>query len=166
MSDPSGGYMETGERDRECASGIEIGLLTYNDPSETYSMYSECNFNDLYQKRFAWPPGQGQAAVTTTGPYQGHPANREEGNKRVQEEGVPLTTPQASIPLMEPHVPLRPMLLGVELKQNEPSYNKDYTIQMLDILDNPSFINPWVLPPITAQPPQGLVQPIPQHGGA
>ena len=37
---------------RECASGIRMGLLTYNDPSETYSTYLGCNFDEAYQKRF------------------------------------------------------------------------------------------------------------------
>ena len=37
---------------------------------------------------------------------------------------------------------------------------------MLDVLDNPSFINPWVLPTITSQVPQGLIQPVPQPRGA
>ena len=39
MSDPLGGYMEIREVKEEEASGIRVGLLTYNDPSETYSTY-------------------------------------------------------------------------------------------------------------------------------
>ena len=37
---------------------------------------------------------------------------------------------------------------------------------MLDVLDNPSFINPWALPTMTAQVPQGVIQPVPQPRGA
>ena len=45
-------------------------------------------------------------------------------------------------------------------------YNNEYTAQMLDVLDNPSFINPWALPTMTTQVPQGLIQPVPQLRGA
>ena len=37
---------------------------------------------------------------------------------------------------------------------------------MLDVLDNPSFVNPWALPTMTTQVPQGLIQPVPQPRGA
>ena len=37
---------------------------------------------------------------------------------------------------------------------------------MLDVLDNPSFINPWALPTMTTQVLQGLIQPVPQLRGA
>ena len=37
---------------------------------------------------------------------------------------------------------------------------------MLDVLDNPSFINPWALPSMTTQVPQNLIQPVPQLRGA
>ena len=37
---------------------------------------------------------------------------------------------------------------------------------MLDVLDNPSFTNPWALPTMTTQVPQGLIQPVPQPRGA
>ena len=64
-----------------------------------------------------------------------------------------LNTPQTGITPVEPKAPLRSMLPGVELRYNAPSYNKDYTIQVLDVLDRPTFINPWSLPPMTIQPP-------------
>ena len=37
---------------------------------------------------------------------------------------------------------------------------------MLDVLDNPSFINLWALPTMTTQVPQGLIQQVPQPRGA
>ena len=51
-------------------------------------------------------------------------------------------TPQANILPMQANALLRPMLPGVELRPNAPSYNNEYTMQMLDVLDRPSFINP------------------------
>ena len=60
MSDPMGGYAEIqeGNRDMENYSGIKVGLLTYNDPSETGSTYSQCNFDEAYKKRFGGAPGE------------------------------------------------------------------------------------------------------------
>ena len=55
MSDPLGGYMEIGEVNEEKASGVTVGLLTYNDPSETYSMYLGSNFNEAHQKDLVDP---------------------------------------------------------------------------------------------------------------
>ena len=46
MSDPLDGYVEIGEAREEEASGIRVGLLTHNDPSETYSVYLGSNFNE------------------------------------------------------------------------------------------------------------------------
>ena len=57
-SDPLRGYMEIREANEEKASGIGVGLLTYNDPSKTYSTYLGSNFNEAYQKRFGRSPGQ------------------------------------------------------------------------------------------------------------
>ena len=74
-----------------------------------------------------------------------------------------LNTPQTAIPPVEPKAPLRSMLPGVELRNNAPLHNKDYTTEMLDVLDRPTFINPWALPPMTIQPLEGLIQPIPQQ---
>ena len=56
MSDPLGSYMEIGEVIEGGASGIRVGLLTYNDPSEIYSMYLGSNFDESYQKRFGRTP--------------------------------------------------------------------------------------------------------------
>ena len=61
MTDPSGGYMEIGEANEERASGIRVGLLTYNDPSETYSMYLGSNFNEAYKKDLVEPLARPQA---------------------------------------------------------------------------------------------------------
>ena len=58
MSDPLGGYMEIGEVNEEEASGVRVGLLTYNHPSKMYSTYLGSNFNEAYQKRFGRPPSQ------------------------------------------------------------------------------------------------------------
>ena len=98
--------------------------------------------------------------------YQGHTAIKGEVVKREQEEELVLDTPQLGIPCPEPKEPLRPMLPGADLRDNTPAYNNDYTIQMLDVLNNPSFINPWVLPSMATQVPQGLIQPISQLRGA
>ena len=54
----------------------------------------------------------------------------------------------------------------MELKNDTPAYNNEYTVQMLDVLDNPSFINLWALPTMTTQVPQGLIQLVPQLRGA
>ena len=97
--------------------------------------------------------------------YQSHPAIKG-GVVLGQEEELVLNTPQLGIPHPEPKAPLRPMLPGADLRDNTPAYNNDYTVQMLDVLDNPSFINPWVLPSMTTQVPQGLIQPILQPRGA
>ena len=69
MSDPLGGYMEIGEVNEEKASGIRVGLLTYNDPSETYIMYLGSNFNEAYQKRFGRPPGQAPGIMSSPQTY-------------------------------------------------------------------------------------------------
>ena len=50
--------MEIREVNEERASGIRVGLLTYNDPSETYSTYFGSNFDEAYQNRFGKTPGQ------------------------------------------------------------------------------------------------------------
>ena len=57
--------------------------------------------------------------------------------------------------LRHPHLP------DAELKEIAPSYNKDFTTHMLDVMDCPSFINPWALPNVTATLPQGIPQPQP-----
>ena len=69
MSDPLGGYMEIGEVNEGGASGIRVGLLTYNDPSETYSTYLGSNFDEAYQKRFGRPPSQGSGNTSGPKPY-------------------------------------------------------------------------------------------------
>ena len=164
MSDPLGGYMEIGEVNEGGASEIRVGLL--NDPSETYNMHLGSNFDEAYQKRFGRPPSQSPGNTSGPKPYQSHLAIKGGVVERGQGEELVLNTPQLGIPHSEPKAPLRPMLLGAELRDNTPAYNNDYTVQMLDILDNPSFINPWVLPSMTTQVPQGLIQPILQLRGA
>ena len=166
MSDPLGSYMEIGEVNEGGASGIRVGLLTYNDPSETYSTYLGSNFDESYQKRFGKFPSQGPGNTSGPNPYQSCLAIKGGVVERGQEEEVVLNTPQLGIPCPEPKAPLRPMLPGADLRDNTPAYNNDYTVQMLDVLDIPSFINPWVLPSMTTQVPQGLIQPVLQLRGA
>ena len=129
-------------------------------------MYLGYNFDEAYQKRFGRPPSLGPGNTSGLKLYESCPSIKGEVVKREQEEELVLDTPQLGIPHPEPKVPLRPMLPGADLRDNTPAYNNDYTVQMLDVLDNPSFINLWVLPSMTTQVSQGLIQPIPQLRGA
>ena len=112
------------------------------------------------------PPSQSPG--NTSGPklYQSCPAIKGGVFERGQGEELVLNTPQLGIPHPEPKALLRPMLPGADLRDNTPAYNNDYTVQMLEILDNPSFINHWVFPSMTTQVPQDLIQPILQLRGA
>ena len=76
MSDPLGGYMEIGEVNERETSGIRVGLLTYNDPSETYSMYLGSNFNEAYQKIFGRPPGQAPGIMSGPQVYPDWPPQK------------------------------------------------------------------------------------------
>ena len=110
-----------------------------------------------------------RAQKTLSGPElnQGCPITKSEMVTREPEDNVASrNTPQSGIPQLKPKAPQRPMLPGAKLRDNTPTYDNNYAIQMLDVLDNPSFINPWALPSMTTQALQGLVQPIPQPRGA
>ena len=76
MSDPLGGYMEIGEANEERASGIRVGLLTYNDPSKTYSTYLGSNFNEAYQRRFGRSPGQAPGIMSDPQAYPDQPPQK------------------------------------------------------------------------------------------
>ena len=106
MSNPTGGYTEVQEcnRDREEYNGVRIGLLTYNDPSETYSTYSQCNFNEAYKKGFGKAPGENLPLV---GYY------RNMGNEPVQAR---VPTPNRCVPELRPDAPRPPTLPGTELR--------------------------------------------------
>ena len=110
--------------------------------------------------------GQGSGSTIGPKPYQSCQAIKGGVIEKGREEELILNTPQLGIPCPEPKVPPRPMLPGANLRDNTPAYNNDCTVQMLDVLDNPSFINPWALPSMTTQVPQNLIQPVPQLRGA
>ena len=166
MTDLLGGYTEIGEANEERASGIRVGLLTYNDPSKTYSMYLGSNFNEANQKRFGTPPGQVPGIMSDPQAYPNQPPQKARMVEKGQEEESTLNTPQLKIPCLEPKAPPMPLLPGTELKNDTPAYNNKYTIQMLDVLDNPylSICGHYQL--WTTQVPQGLIQPVPQPRGA
>ena len=135
MSDPFGGYAEIGEVREESAGGIRIGLLTYNDPSDTYSTYSGTNFDEAFRKRFGRPPGLGLESVTGPCLNQGWLITKGEAiTPNPVKDMASLGTPQSGVPYPEPKAPLRPLLPSAELKDSTPAYNSNYTIQMLDIL--------------------------------
>ena len=83
MSDTLGGYMEIGEANEGEASGIRVRLVTYNDPSETYSMYLGSIFDETYQKRFGRPPGQAPGIMSGPQAYPDQPPQK----TRVVEKG-------------------------------------------------------------------------------
>ena len=116
MSDPLGVYMEIGEVNEEKASGIRVGLLTYNDPSKTYSTYLGSNFNEAYQRKFGRPPGQAPGIMSDPQAYPDQPTQKARMVEKGQEEESTLNTPQLKIPCLEPKAPPRPLLPGAELK--------------------------------------------------